>query len=205
MLVMSLLLLVLAVGCGSSGATKTEMNAESKEKIATANASEAKGNLASLKDKKVLVAYFSWSGNTRKLAQEIQQKTGGHIFEMEVSKPYPKDYQATVDQAKAEASSNARPSLKNKVDNFAQYDVIFLGFPNWWGSAPMPVVTFMESYDWKGKTVVPFFTHGGGGVQSCNDAVTKTLSSAKVMPYLCLSGSSVNASEVDKWLNTLKF
>ena len=203
---MLLIVAVCALGCGGSNTTAQTKTEDTKAQMAAANSAAPTGALPSLKDKKVLIAYFSWSGNTRKLAQNIQKKTGGHMFEMEVEKPYPTDYKETVNQAKAEAGNGARPALKNKVDNFAQYDVIFLGFPNWWGSAPMPVQTFMASYDWKGKTVVPFFTHGGGGVQSCNTAVVDALGGAKVLPYLCLRGEDADsAGEIDKWLGELKF
>ena len=200
--------LVLTVGCGSvsSGTAKNAETQEKKESVAVMS-SKSNASLTGLKDKKVLVAYFSWGGNTQKLAQAISQKTGGELFEIQVEKPYPKDYNSTVNQAKEEQASNARPALKGKIADFAQYDVVFLGFPNWWGSAPMPLVTFMAGYDWTGKTVVPFFTHGGGGVQSCNDAVVKNVGQAKVLPYLCVNGSSAGSagSAVDKWLSDLKF
>lgn len=204
---LSLSLMLLVSGCGGASSKDTASAPAAKKESTTVTTPNPTGNLPSLKGKKVLVAYFSWGGNTQKLAQAIHQKTGGELFEIQVENPYPKEYQATVDQAKKEQADNVRPALKNKVANFAQYDVIFLGFPNWWSTTPMPVLTFMESYDWKGKTVVPFFTHGGGGVQSCNDAVVKNLSGAKVLPYLCISGGSVGSSsaEMDKWLNDLKF
>lgn len=200
-------LLLLTLGCSGSSNSKAEATKEDKNQMTAANTAIPNGSFDALKDKKVLVAYYSWSGNTRKLAQEIQKKTGGHMVEIELVKDYPKDYKATVDLAKEEQTKNVRPELKTKVENLDQYDVIFLGFPNWWGAAPMPILTFLDSYNWEGKTIVPFFTHGGGGVQNCDESVRKNASKAKVLPYLCVSGGSVNSasSDVDAWLSKLTF
>ena len=94
-------------------------------------------------DKKVLVAYFSRSGNTRAIADHIKSLTGGDMFEIQVAKPYPEEYHACTEVAKKEKEDNARPTLKTKVENIASYDVIFVGYPNWWGTTPMPILTFL--------------------------------------------------------------
>lgn len=191
---MSTLGLALAVsGCGSDATAKPADAAASQVKTA---ATAAAGG------KRVLVAYFSWSGNTRALANTIHQKVGGDIVEIVPEKAYPQEYQATVDQAKAEQQQNARPAITTKVD-LSQYDVVMLGYPNWWGSMPMPVHTFISENNWQGKTVLPFFTHGGGGVQRCYSDLQAAITGASFGEYLCLSGgSAANAgSQVDSWLS----
>ena len=110
---------------------------------------------------KPLVVYFSRSGNTRRLAELIHKRVGGDILEITPVTPYPADYQATVDQAKREQADNARPAVNTKIADPGQYSVIFLGYPNWWSSMPMPVWTFVEQNGLDGKTIAPFCTHGG--------------------------------------------
>lgn len=183
------------LGCGSSTAAPSQP--------ATTNANTEGANTTMTNNsKKILIAYFSWSGNTKAVAQEIQKQTGGDLYEIVPATPYPAAYNATVDQAKQEQQANARPAIKNNLPNVADYDLIFLGYPNWWGSFPMPVATFVEKVNLQGKTVAPFFTHGGGGVQRCQSDLAKLVPSAKFAPYLCLSGSSArNASgDVAQWL-----
>lgn len=157
-------------------------------------------------NKKTMVAYFSYSGNTKAVAQFIADRTGAPMVEIANAVPYDKGYDATVDQAKAEQKANARPAIKPLSQNPADYDIVFLGYPNWWGSYPMAVATFVENNKLEGKTVIPFFTHGGGGVQNCQRDLEKLLPSVHGN-YLCLSGRSAKSSqsEVDKWLTNLGF
>ena len=102
-----------------------------------------------------LVAYFSWSGNTAAMAEMIQQETGGDMFEITPAAPYTDDYNALLDIARQEQNENARPELATFVENWESYDTVFLGYPCWWSDAPMAVYTFVESYDWTGKTSMP--------------------------------------------------
>lgn len=110
-------------------------------------------------DKKILIAYFSWGGNTQHVAEHIASLTGGTLFRIEPEKPYPTEYTPCTEVAKAEKEANARPTIKMKVADWEQYDTVFIGCPVWWWTAPMIINTFSESYDFKGKTVVPFCTY----------------------------------------------
>lgn len=157
---------------------------------------------------KALVVYFSWSGNTEALAQEIQAQTGADIFRIETATPYPENYNATVDQGRAELRENARPALKQaKVENLAEYDTVFIGAPNWWNSIPMPVATFLEANGLSGKTVAQFLTHGGGGVANCGRDLQKLCSGAKFTEILSIGGSSARGAkaEVTEWLAAIGF
>ena len=106
-------------------------------------------------------------GNTRNLAHQVQELTGGDLFEIETVKAYPEKYRSCTEYAKKEKEADARPALKSKVKDMDAYDVVYVGFPNWWGTAPMAIWSFLEGYDLTGKTVIPFCTHGGGGEQKC--------------------------------------
>ena len=152
--------------------------------------------------KKILVAYFSWSGNTKAVAEEIHKQVGGDIAEIVPATPYSETYSVTVAKAKAEQAAGARPAISTKIADFEQYDTIYLGYPNWWGSMPMPVATFIDTYKMSGKKVAPFFTHGGGGVQRCMSDLEARVQGAKFTYYLCLSGSSAKNSqgEITSWV-----
>ena len=124
---------------------------------------------------KTLVAYFSRTGeqygvgnitkgNTAILAEIIAEKTGGDLFEIKVVKDnYPNGYNPLVQFAKQEKQANARPEIEGRVENIDDYDTIFIGYPNWWGDMPMPVHTFLESYNFSGKKIHHFCTHEGSG------------------------------------------
>ena len=111
-----------------------------------------------------LVAYYSRSGNTRKIANLIHQQVGGTIHEIQPQDPYPGSYDAVVDQAKIEIASGYRPALQSTLDHVEAYDTVFVGSPNWWNTIAPPVATFLSEHDLSGKTIVPFCTHGGGGM-----------------------------------------
>lgn len=154
---------------------------------------------------KALIAYFSWSGNTAKLAQMIADETGGELFAVEPETPYPDDYDAVVDQAKVEQNENARPAVANRVENWEDYDTVFVGYPNWWSDVPMVMLTFLESYDWSGKTVIPFCTSGGGGFGNGISSITTATSGATVLDGFHVSGSRVDnaQSDVTEWITRL--
>ena len=107
-------------------------------------------------DAKALVVYFSWSGNTEHVAQSIQSQTGADLFEIVPATPYSEDYDTVVDLAQEEQQQDARPAIAGGVDDIAQYDVIYVGYPNWWHTAPMIIGTFLENYDLSGVEIYPF-------------------------------------------------
>ena len=110
---------------------------------------------------KTLILYFSHSGNTRRIAEMIHKRAGGDLLELKTVKPYPQEYNAVVDVAKAEQQADARPEIATRLDKLADYDTVFIGYPNWWGTLPMPFFTLLEQDDMAGKTLIPFTTHEG--------------------------------------------
>ena len=172
--------------------------------------------------KKILVAYFSRTGeqysvgnikegNTAIIGKMIATKTGGDTFEIKVANDkYPKGYTALTEYAQKEKKANERPAIIGKVDNFADYDTIFIGYPNWWADMPMPVYTFLESYDFTGKTVIPFCTHEGSGLSGTERNV-ETVTKANVKKGLAIYGHVAQNSrtEADKkvsdWLKELGY
>lgn len=188
---MALCLCVSFAGCGGdkkAEAPKSDAKPAAVTKKAEAAPAPANG--------KVLVAYFSWGGATRKVAQTIQQKTGGDLFEIKTATPYPADYHATVDIGKKEKADNVRPKLAGPLPDMKQYDVILLGYPIWWYIEPMAVKTFVEAQDLSGKTILPFATSGGSGVEGSVDDLRKTLPKAQVKDGILLNSTS----GLDGWL-----
>ena len=109
---------------------------------------------------RVLIAYYSWGGNTKYAAAQIQRATGGTLFEIKPVKPYPSEYRECTVQARKEIQEGVRPELAAKVEDMGKYDVIFIGSPNWWSTIAPPVASFLASYDLYGKTVrMEFYKH----------------------------------------------
>ncbi len=168
---------------------------------------------------KCLIAFFSRTGqnysssgivdlkvgNTEIVSQMIQKITGGDLFHIESVTAYPEDYTETTAVAKNELRAKARPKLTGQVENMKAYDVIFLGYPNWWATMPMPVYTFLESYDFSGKTIVPFSTHEGSGMGHSEKDIVKACPKAAVLDGIAIQGSSASSaeSEVSSWIDKL--
>lgn len=190
---------------------------------ACAFTSHAQGNKSQTTDmkgeKKILVAFFSRTGenyavgniekgNTHIIAEMIANETKGKLFQIETVKPYPDEYKACVDVAKAEKENNARPEVKGDI-KVEDYDVIFLGYPNWWGDMPMAVYTFIEKHRWTGKTVIPFCTHEGSGLSSTEKNIANACKGAEVRKGLAIRGTTAqNKPEqakkaVAQWLERL--
>ena len=145
-------------------------------------------------------------GNTEVIAKKIQALTGSDIFQIETVKSYPADYTETTKVAQQEKDTTARPVLKSKVSNMNDYNVIYLGYPIWWGTMPMAVYTFLTTYDFAGKTIIPFCTNEGSGLGSSVQDIRRLCPKAIVLGGLEIKGSSVNeaASEtkVQNWIKS---
>lgn len=153
---------------------------------------------------KILIAYFSWGGNTKGVAEEIQRQTGADLFEITLVNPYSSDYNTVLDEAQRDQNAQARPELATHVENMEQYDTIMLGYPNWWASIPMPIASFLEEYDFSGKTILPFCSHGGGRFGQSLTAIAKLSPNATMGEALSIhySGGSELSSDVTDWLNS---
>ncbi|HPJ36464.1 MAG TPA: flavodoxin [Spirochaetota bacterium] len=151
---------------------------------------------------KILIAYFSWSGNSRGIARKIQEKTGGDLFEISTVTPYSRDYSTALKEAQRDQRSDARPELKTHIKDMSKYDIIILGYPNWWASIPMPVAAFLEEYNFSGKAVIPFCSHGGGRFGQSLTAIAKLVPGSKIGEALSVhySGGSSLDRDIDSWL-----
>ncbi|WP_297286381.1 flavodoxin [uncultured Brachyspira sp.] len=177
------LLSIIMLSCSNNDTQKKDYIVDSLETSQNINAL----NISNTQNK-ILIAYFTWSdntivenpdsidvdaetsasvlspGNAELIANWIAEKTGGDLFSIRTQNKYSSDYDECLNQARRERDNNERPALVGRVNNIDDYDVIFLGFPNWWYTCPMAVFTFVESYDLSGKTIIPFCTHGTGGL-----------------------------------------
>lgn len=144
-------------------------------------------------------------GDTIVIANMVHDIVGGDMFQVVTVDPYPASYDATTDQALKEQGANARPKLSTHVPNMKDYDTVYLGYPDWWGTLPMPIFTFLEEYDFSGKTIVPFCTHEGSGLGRSERDIAKLCPKAKVLKGLAIRGSSVDRArrEVADWLASL--
>lgn len=163
-----------------------------------------------------LIAYFSRKGNnyvggkivnlpvgnTEVVAKKIQTLTGGDLFEIKTINSYSEDYTACTEEAQRELRENARPALAQIVPDLSGYDLIYLGYPNWWGTAPMGVFTFLESANFSGKTINPFCTHEGSGMGQSERDIKKACQTARVAKGLAIRGGSVSRAErdIEKWV-----
>ena len=157
-------------------------------------------------DKKILIAYFSYSGNAKSIAEKIQAKTGGDIFRIETVTPYPANYNETAyGIAKEQHDNGIKPELKDNGD-ISNYNVIFVGTPAWWYEMTPAVKTFLSSHDFKNKTIIPFITHGGGGKYSIAQDMEKMTGAKVLNPLVLYDNGGNNAQvEIDKWLDELNY
>ena len=179
------------------------------------------GQSAASAQGKILVAYFSRvgneygvgnikKGNTAIVAEIIAQKTGADLFEIKTVKNYPVDYDECTKVASREKAEKARPELTATVENFSQYDTIFIGGPIWYGDYPMAVYTFLESCDFSGKTIIPFVTHGGSGLSGVDQRIMLECPNSKILQGFAIRGTvaqnnfSETESQVNNWLDKLE-
>ena len=189
--------------------------------IACAQGKASKEQNDMKENKKVLVAYFSRTGenysvgtitkgNTQIVAEMIARETGGDLFHIEPVVAYPDNYDDCVNLAKQELNSKARPAVKEDVRT-EDYDVIFIGYPNWWGDMPMSVYTFLEKHNWQGKTIIPFCTHEGSGLGSTASKLRSACQGATMLKGLAVYGHAAQNSrkETEKathgWLASLTY
>ena len=145
------------------------------------------------------------TGNVQILAGMIENVIGGDVFSIQTEEKYPTGYRDTTDLASTEQSEAARPALSTHAENFEDYDVIFLGYPNWWGTLPMAVETFLEEYDFTGKTIIPFASHEGSGLGGGPRDIAALCPGATVLDGLAVRGGSVSGaqSDVESWVSGL--
>lgn len=200
--------------CDSDGAKEPEKEPSQSDasgqeaedtKAPGAEAAESESGEESPSDgdgKKALVAYFSWSGNTENVANSIAARTGADIFKIVPAEPYTNDYDELLDIATKEKQDGARPEIADSIENFEQYDVVYVGYPNWWSDMPMILYTFFDSYDFSGKTIAPFCTSGGSGLSGTVNSIKELEPEAEVLDGLHIgaSASSDPDSAVEEWL-----
>lgn len=152
----------------------------------------------------ILIAYYSWHGNTKKIAELIGRATGGALFEIEPAQPYTTDYSALVSQAKEEIQAGFRPELK-AMPQTASYNVVFLGSPIWWHTMAPPLAAFIDRFALSGKTVVPFHTHGGGGGGSFEKDIAQMCSNSTVTEGFGAynSGDGETMTQIESWLDSI--
>lgn len=214
---LSVLIAGAAVFCLAACSSETESSSSASDQAAEDEASQEEETAGAGQDESTgdsaesnaggssaLVVYFSWSGNTEAVAQEIQRQTGADLFEIVPAEPYTDDYDELLDIAQEEQSSNARPAIADTVD-LSGYDTVFLGFPNWWGDMPMIIYTFLDEYDLSGKTVAPFNTSGGSGFSGSLDTIAEMEPDAEITEGLSLGSSEAEdcADTVSGWLGSI--
>lgn len=204
---------ILLAGCGGGSAEKPAPPAQTEQPAAAP--AHANGS-------KILVAYFSRAGdnfevgviekgNTKIVAEMIAEKTGADLFEIQPVKPYPADYRECTEVAKQEQSENVRPEIVALVDNLAEYDTIFLGYPIWWSAPPMLIYTFLEKQDFNGKTIIPFCTSGGEYMTGHESEIPSHARGSKVLEGIGLRGKDCQTKpdavreKVGAWLTGLGY
>ncbi|MCH5299625.1 MAG: NAD(P)H-dependent oxidoreductase [Ruminococcus sp.] len=222
-LIMVFALVFAFAGCGASVDDNTDSTTSVTEAKADTEETTAEKENETTAENKTLVVYFSRTGeqygvgviekgNTAIVADMIVEQTGADSFEILPKEDnYPMTYDALTDYAKEEQNNNARPAIKDEVENFDSYDTVFIGYPIWWGDMPMICYTFLESYDFSGKTVIPFCTHAGSGNAGTQSKIQSVIPDAEVKEVLAITGTATQndqdsvRSEVTEWLNNLGF
>lgn len=194
-IVLALLLMLFVV----AGCSANNQSAENQANTDDNTNEQTNDQTTTTDDSKILIAYFSRSGNTEEIANQINELVGGTLVKIETVEPYPDSYSETVDIAQQELEQNARPAIQNLNIDMNDYDTIFIGYPIWWHDAPMAVYTFLESYDFTGKTVIPFCTSGGSDIDESLSGIEAAVSGATL-----LEGVTANdSSDVQSWLENI--
>ncbi len=198
-IILSVIMLFMLSACGNSN------NEPASEPATTPAQTEETTEVSSenqAEEGKILVAYFSNTGNTENIAESIVSAMGADVYEIEAAEPYTDEdlnYNDSSTRATVEQNDpKARPEIGNLPESIDEYDTIYLGYPIWWGQAPKIIYTFLESYDFTGKTIIPFCTSGGSGIGSSDDNLHSAASGANWVDGRRFSGS-LSSSEVSDW------
>ncbi len=207
----------------TSGSTETETPISESETLGSGKETggEAQGG-------NILVAYFSWAdnavladdvdavsspsvippGNVQQLAGWVQEETGGDLFPIRITDPYPSDWDECLSRANQERGDNARPDLAENVDNMDQYDTVFLGYPNWWYGVPMALLSFLEQNDFSGKQIYLFCSHGTGGLANSVELITEAIPDAAISDNIfdCYEEDASSSQEaIQSWVTELGY
>lgn len=220
------------VACGTAEETVQETTESiTEERVETEESSQNEDETSSVtssEQKNILIAYFSWAenavlaedvdavtspsviipGNVQQLAAWVQEETGGDIFSIQVTDPYPSDWDECLERANQERGENARPELVGNVENLENYDVVFLGYPNWWYGVPMALLTFLENNDLSGKQVYLFCSHGTGGLANSVEIITEAVPDAEISDNIfdCYEEEAAGSEEaIIEWVNGLGY
>ncbi|MBM6992057.1 MAG: NAD(P)H-dependent oxidoreductase [Prevotella sp.] len=200
--------LLVSLSCNGNQRRQAQPSQQKKTMKTTANKPEGK----------VLIVFFSHAGenyavgnvkvgNTKLVADEIQQATGGTEFEVVAEKNYDMPYNQLIKIARSETENGEKPAFRGEVDNIADYDTIFIGGPIWWGTYPQVMFTFFDRYDLNGKTIIPFSTHEGSGLGSIVSDLRRLYPQATISHAKAFTGHKVRQSmaDVDRWLKDMGY
>lgn len=230
-LFLSLAMVTCLAACGNSAGTSSTETSQPESTPTTSSISEPE-DTSGMKESEntssetqtgsnILVAYFSLAGeqynvgvieegNTSIIAHMIAEQTGAELFEIEAVTPYPDIHSELLEVSQQEMSENARPEITDTVENMDEYDTVFIGFPNWWGDMPMIVYNFIESYDFSGKTIIPFCTHGGSGLSGTEGTIAD-MTGANMVDGFAISGETAqndretSLERVKEWLREVGY
>lgn len=218
-----LLVIVLSVsivGCNNSEENNQNDVPSTTQSQSNDNQTVSNGN--------ILVAYFSWAdnavldddvdavsspsviapGNVQQLATWVQEETGGQLFSIQVKEPYPSDWDECLSRTNEERRDDARPELVANVENIDEYDVVFLGYPNWWYGVPMPLLSFLEANDLSNKQVYLFCSHGTGGLANSVEIISEALPDSTISDNIfdCYEEDAPNSQEnISNWVSELGY
>lgn len=211
---LAVFLLVGSAGCSAFKSTTSEnttnINTTGKTLIVYFSMPETTNpnNMTREEDNSVVVIDGKVIGNTEYVANIIQEQINADIIRLEPEQAYPTEHKTLVNLARNEKDENARPALKTQIDNIAQYDTIFIGYPIWWADMPMIMYSFFDKYDFSGKTIIPFSTHGGSGLAGTVEKIQEYIPNAKVIENAySVSRDDVQEAkpEIIDWLKTLGY
>lgn len=191
-------------GCSTEQSFSQETASQENNSTSQAEQSE-QAEQNSVTGSQTLIAVFSWSGNTLQVAERIHELIQGDFFRIEPANPYTDNYNELLDIAQQEQDDDARPALAASIENWDDYDTIYLGYPVWWYDAPQIIKTFLETYNTSGKLLIPFCTSGGSSIEQTLPSIEQLASGATIATGLTLDGDSVSSQldQVDSWLGDL--